>query len=372
MRTVAIYRHQLFQRSETFITQQAKALSRFRPVFTGRSVAADAPADAEIVSLGRVSAPQRWRHVLLRDNRLLAAGVSRYRPSLVHAHFGVEGVYALQLAQRLKVPLVTTFHGFDATTTLSGLVGSGKVSWMNYALHRRELARHGALFVCVSDYIRQRVLELGFPPARTVTHHIGIDTAVIRPGSPQRACKRIVHVARLVEKKGTAYLLSAFAAVAREEPHAELVIIGDGPLRKALTLQAQQLGVAAQVRFLGALPHEQVLTQVAGARVFCLPSVTARSGDAEGLPISILEAAAMGVPVLATRHSGIPDAVVDGVTGCLVAERDSDALAQCLRRLLGDADLSRDMGQAGRAMVEAKFDIRQQTGALEALYESIL
>jgi colanic acid/amylovoran biosynthesis glycosyltransferase len=372
MRTVAIYRHQLFQRSETFIAQQAGALAGFKPVYVGRSRAPGGPERAAVVTLMNAGRTRRWGQALLRDPATLAGGLRPHRPVLIHAHFGVEGVYALRLAKQLGIPLVTTFHGFDATTTLGGLLRSGKVSWINYALFRRQLASHGALFVCVSDYIRQRVLELGFPAARTVTHHIGIDTRTITPLPDRSTAKRILHVARLVEKKGTRYLLDAFARLASSDPEVELTIIGAGPLRADLEQQAQATGFGSRIRFLGAQPHAMVLEHLARANVFCLPSITARSGDAEGLPISILEAAALAVPVVATRHSGIPEAVVDGETGYLVAERDSAALADRIDRLLKDEGLSARLGRSARLNVEQRFDIKRQTLALEALYESVL
>jgi glycosyltransferase involved in cell wall biosynthesis len=283
----------------------------------------------------------------------------------------VEGLYALGLAKRLKVPLVTTFHGFDATTTRLALLRSRKASWIHYALFGRRLARHGDLFVCVSDYIRERVLAAGFPQRRVVRHYIGIDTKALRPATAP-AARSIVHVARLVEKKGTRYLIEAFTRVAKSDPEVELVIIGDGPLGQSLETLARSQLAGDRIRFLGTQANAMVLDRLSKAAVFCLPSVTARSGDLEGLPISILEAAAMGVPVVATLHSGIPEAVRDGENGYLVPERDVGALAERLAHLLANDGLRQAMGQAARRIVEERFNLRRQTAALEDLYESLL
>jgi len=290
---------------------------------------------------------------------------------LLHAHFGVEGVYAVPTARALGVPLVTTLHGFDVSVTRRQLLASRKPSWVNYVTWRRSLFETGATFVCVSEHIQRCAIEWGYPAERTLTLPIGVDTDVITP-VPLPQTPRIVHVARLVEKKGTTDLLHAFAAVRRAVPAAELVIIGDGPLREQLGALAKELGVAETVRFTGVRPHAEVLATVARSRALCLPSVTASNGDQEGLGMVLLEAAATGRPVVGTRHGGIPEAVVDDVTGYLVAERDPAALADRLVALLKDPDLCQRLGAGGRAFVEDRFDLSRQTAKLESLYGELM
>ncbi|MGH8582439.1 MAG: glycosyltransferase [Gammaproteobacteria bacterium] len=372
MRDALIYRHQLFKPSETFITCQAGALRRFRPVYAGRLALGEPPLGSRVATLQGANRLTVARQVLLRDPRPLHHRTRGYGPALIHAHFGVEGLYALGLAKRLKVPLVTTFHGFDATTTRLALLRSRKPAWIHYALFGRRLARHGDLFVCVSDAIRERVLAAGFPERRVVRHYIGIDTDALRPATAPAARKSIVHVARLVEKKGTRYLIEAFARVVKSDPDVELLIIGDGPLGRGLKALARSKISGDRIQFLGTQANAVVLNRLSKAAVFCLPSVTASSGDLEGLPISILEAAAMGVPVVATLHSGIPEAVRDGESGYLVPERDVGALAERLSHLLANDGLRQAMGQAARRLVEEKFNLQCQTAALEDLYESLL
>lgn len=291
--------------------------------------------------------------------------------TVLHAHFGVEGVYVTPTAKALGVPLVTTLHGFDVTITKKQLIASKKPSWINYVTWRTSLFEAGASFVCVSEYIRRRAIEWGYPAERTVVLPIGVDTDVIKP-VPFVGTPRIVHVARLVEVKGTADLLRAFAAVRRALPSAELVIVGDGPLRTRLGALATELGVAGAVRFLGALPHAEVLAEVGAAQVLCLPSATAASGAQEGLGMVLLEAAASGRPVVGTDHGGIPEAVVDGVNGYLVPERDPAALAERLLAVLTDPGLGERLGAAGRALVEGRYDLRTQTAKLESLYQDLL
>ena len=135
---------------------------------------------------------------------------------------------------KLDIPLVTTFHGFDATTSVNSLIRSRAPSWINYALFRNQLAKHGNLFICVSDYIRQKVIQLGFPEERTCVHYMGIDTQAVQARDPSLETRTLLHVARLVEKKGTEYLIRAFSEVARKDSDVQLIIIGDGPLKLRL------------------------------------------------------------------------------------------------------------------------------------------
>jgi glycosyltransferase involved in cell wall biosynthesis len=177
----------------------------------------------------------------------------------------------------------------------------------------------------------------------------------------------VVFVGRFVEKKGIDDLLSALASIRAAKPRA--VLIGDGPLEPQMRARAADLGV--QATFLGAQPPAEVARHLAASRMLVAPSRTARDGDTEGLPTTILEAAAVGLPVVSTRHSGIPEAVVDGETGLLGAEADPVALAGNIARLLDDEDLRRRLGRAARERVRARFDLSAQTERLEALYDEV-
>jgi glycosyltransferase involved in cell wall biosynthesis len=211
---------------------------------------------------------------------------------------------------------------------------------------------------------------MGFPPARTRIHYIGVDCRrfSLRDIAEERPI--ILHVARLVEVKGTVHLLRGFARLG--DRHAELVIIGDGPLAKQLAAEAATLGIAARVRFLGALPQAEVLGWMRQAAMLVLPSVRTSTGRIEGLGMVVLEAAASGVPVIGSDIGGIPEAVIDGETGFLVPERDEAALASRMALLLDDAAMRHRMGFAARALMERKFDLVGQTRALESLYDEVL
>ncbi|MBV9883942.1 MAG: glycosyltransferase [Sphingomonadaceae bacterium] len=351
---VAIFRAPLFNESETFVRAQAAGLDRYQPLLLGLEDKGNIP-------------PRLADRVLLKGARGwsgFAKRVRPYAPVLVHAHFATDGLRALALAERLGVPLVTHLRGYDVTRSTAFLLLSGRRSWLNYALRGAALRRRGALFLAVSDALRRQAIARGFPADLIRVHYNGVDLARFAPGAGDDIT--ILFVGRLVEKKGVEYLLEAFASVWRTRPEVRLVVIGDGPLRTRLERRAGE-----GVRFLGRQPPEAVADWMKRAALLAAPSVTASDGDSEGLPNTIVEAAAAGLPAVGTDHAGIPEAIVDGETGFIVPERDADSLAARLLTLLGNPDLRRRMGAAARALAERKFDFARQMNRLEAIYDEL-
>ena len=362
--------------SETFVTTQARALARYEPLVLARqrSGATDLPTlaasdhDPFGVRQGWL-ALSRSPAFFLQDERVRNL-------SLLHAHSGPEGVYALRLAERLAIPLVVTFHGQDATSRgwplFRSLCG---VTVVTYFLHLRRLRERGAAFIAVSDVVRDALLSRGFPPGKIHRHYIGVDTDTFRPlpETDRRGGERyILNVARHMPVKGVATLLRAFAEIAREHPAVTLMQVGAGPLTASLRQLTRELGLEERVRFLGLLPHERVLALMQRAEIAALTSETAASGAREALGMVLNEGSACGIPIVATRSGGIPEAVVDGETGLLSPERDVRSLAANLARLLRDGELRQRLGREGREFVCARFDLRKQTAELERLYDRVI
>ncbi|WP_174301082.1 glycosyltransferase [Caulobacter sp. S45] len=367
--TIGVFRLQLFKPSETFITTQAQALQRHRVVYVGRRLFGPAPPDAEVVSLGRGWAAS-LRLMLLRDPAPLLAALGQRRIDILHAHFAVDGVYAQALARRLKVPLVTTLHGFDVSRRRRSLLLSMRPALIHAVLGWRSLAREGALFLGVSQAVMEAALSRGAPSDRLRRHAIGVNLARLTPpgaGEPGL----IVHVGRLVEKKGASVLLDALAAIADRTPQARLAIIGEGPLQRRLEAQVARLALGGRVDLLGALDHEATLGWLSRACVVAAPSLTARNGDMEGLPTVVLEAAALGRAIVASDTGGTAEAVEDGVSALLVAPGDVEGLAEALARALGDARLAERLGSAARRRVERDYCLARQTQRLEGLYDEV-
>jgi colanic acid/amylovoran biosynthesis glycosyltransferase len=206
------------------------------------------------------------------------------------------------------------------------------------------IERAGA-FIAVSEYIRKRLLEQGYPDSKIILHRNGIDLDYFCPSSDVEREPIIVFVGRFVEKKGGEYLLDAARQLHESGVRFELVMIGGGPLESSLKAGRPERDSLPVHRL---HPGSEVRQWLNRASVVAIPSVVASDGDSEGLPTIQLEAQAMGAPVVATRHSGIPEGVIEGVTAELVDERDTRALAMALRSFLESRDKVRDFGEAGR------------------------
>lgn len=367
---MVIYRAPLFNASETFVRAHPAQLRRYRPLLAGLEDKGNIPGELRASTF----LPRHWSERLrgrLGNLDWLAPRLAPDRPVLIHAHFGPDGLTALPLAQRLGIPLVTSLRGYDVARTPRALLLSGRLSWMRYALWRERLMREGDLFLAVSDALRSMAIGAGYPAARTLTHYNGVDLAAFAPSGGDDG-KTILHVGRLVEKKGTAVLLIAFARVRAAHPGASLVVIGDGPRLPSLQKLSGGLGLADSVRFLGAQPPSVVAEWMRRAAVLAVPSLTARDGDAEGLPNVAVEAAASGLAVVGSDHSGTPEAIADGRSGFVVPAGEAEPLSARLVELLASAELRRSMGAAGRALAEARFDRQAQAQKLERLYDSVL
>ncbi|KQP17912.1 hypothetical protein ASF43_08585 [Pseudorhodoferax sp. Leaf267] len=225
-------------------------------------------------------------------------------------------------------------------------------------------------FIAVSEAVRKTAIAYGIAHDRVHVRYIGIDLQQFRPGGApvgERA-KRILYVGRMVEKKGGQHLIAAFAAVRARMPDAELIMIGDGPLLAQFQAQANSLGVPVQ--WMGRQPSDVVRREFEQASVFCLPSVTAENGDAEGLPIVIMEAQACGVPVVTSARGGATEGIVHGETGLAFAEGDVEGLTQALLRVLGEPGLAARMAEAAVPFARARFDLQRCTALLESDYDS--
>lgn len=325
-------------------------------------------------------APGHDRPYLLRalDPRLGVRSALSLRPYLetqdhlpprefdiLHCHFGPLGIRALR--QRtigtLSGRLAVTFHGME-------------MSQYRHLLSTREyrlLFDQGDLFLPVSERWRQRLLQAGCPPERTHVHHMGVRVED-RPIAPltHQGPPRLLSVGRLVEKKGFAYAIAAVGHIRDRHPDLEYIIVGEGPLRAALAQQIRDLELTNTVRLLGSRSNEEVQALMADADMLIAPSVTSATGDMEGIPVVLMEAMAAGLPVVSTFHSGIPELVEHGVTGFLVPERDSAALAEELITVLRRPDDLHAIRQAARTKVETDFNSSILNGLLVERFRSTL
>ena len=285
----------------------------------------------------------------------------RYRPSAVLAEYGTAGVGAMAACRRAGIPLVVHFHGYDASQR--------DVLLENASTYPR-LFEEAAAIVAVSRAMQQRLITMGAPSGKVYYNPYGVDCREFCGADPTKAAPSFVAVGRLTAKKAPETTLEAFAKVYRLWPTATLRIVGDGPLMTECRTRAGTLGIQDAVQFLGAQPPAVVREEMQRARCFVQHSVEASSGDSEGTPVAILEAGATGLPVVSTRHGGIPDVVIDGETGFLVDEDDVDGMAQCMLRLAEDPVLAGRLGDAARARIKSFFSMERSIAELWRIIQS--
>lgn len=368
-----LFSGRLLPASETFVRAQGENIKTFTPYYGGARFVEGLSLPAErccVVNsggqLGKISealfklwgvAPQFYRKL------------KTLNPALIHAHFGPCGALALPIAHQLNVPLVVTFHGFDAMMT-DEYARQDSISTKVY-LKRRESLKHNAKqFIAVSAFIRSKLMAQGFPEDKIRVHHIGVNTEFFQADASIPREPVVLFVGRLTEKKGCEYLIRAMSLAQQQIEQAELVILGDGPLRQDLEELARQK--LRRYRFLGFQPPDVVKDWMNRASILTVPSVTASNGDSEGLPMVVVEAQAMGLPIIGSIHAGIPEAVVHGETGFLFTERDWDAMAKYIVELLSYPDLWKQMSMNGQIRMRKHFDLAQQTAILETIYRSVL
>jgi colanic acid/amylovoran biosynthesis glycosyltransferase len=362
-RRVVIWRSALLSGSETFVRNHGDALTRWTPTYLG-ATRTDSPLARDTDLIAYPSEADRRAFLRLRLTgssprlrRLLAAA----RPDLVHAHFGGDGWLISGSAARLGVPLIVTTHGHDVTRQPS----SGGAKGLRYRRNLRTVFDRATTIIAVSEVIRAKALAYGADPAKVRVHYTGVPVPALT--SPAAKQWDVAFVGRFVAKKGLHDLITALGVLRPRRPRA--IIIGAGPLAADIRAYAWDLGVDAT--FAGSLPPAEVQQALAGSRLLVAPSRTAPDGDTEGLPTTVLEAGAIGLPVVSTTHSGIPEAVVDGETGLLGPEADPATLARNILRLLDDSSLRERLGRAARERVTTRFNLARQSALLEDLYDEL-
>lgn len=358
--------------SETFIRAQTNALSQFEPVYAGsrRVAGLDLPQDRiYTINQGQIKGRlEEFAFKLFGLAPSLAAKLSALNPVLLHAHYAANGVRVLPLARKLRLPLIVTFHGSDATATDLRYY-KPNFGHRRYLANKARLQKNGTLFLAVSEFLRRKLLEQGFPAEKIIVHYTGVNTKIFYPASTETS-PLILFVGRMVESKGVDFLIRAVTAVQHQLPELELVLVGDGPLRAKFEECARQS--LRRYTFLGAQGPEEVRRWMNRASIFCAPSVRAQSGSEEAFGMVYAEAQAVGKPVVAFDSGGVSEVVAHGCTGFLARERDWEALAKYILVLLENAGLRKRFGSAGRQRVLRHFDLEQCTKELEGIYAGVV
>ncbi len=292
-------------------------------------------------------------------------GIQTHHARVVHLYFGHIAPHWLPLLQVSPWPVVVSFHGADA--------GVG----MDHPVRRRLMAsvfQHAAAILARSQALLDDLAALGCPPEKLALNRTGIPLEEFpfleRPRQPDQPAV-LLQSGRLIAKKGYATTLRALAALRAQGKNLRLHIAGEGPLEPELRRLAAELGIAEAIHWLGFLRQDNLHHQLHTATLFAHPSETSADGNREGVPNGMLEAMATGLPVVATRHGGIPEAITHDQNGLLIDEGDHTALAAAIASLLDHPAQAAAIGRAAADSVRRHFSREASIASLEAIYDKI-
>lgn len=292
---------------------------------------------------------------------------------LIHAHFGRAGFYALPIVRELKVPLVTSFYGYD--------VSEYPFKYPQWRENYKQLFQRQAYALCLGAVMREKIINLGCPPEKAIIHHLGVDMNRIEfrlRKWEKKTPLRVLIAAAFREKKGIPIALEALGRLKTDLP-IEITIIGDAP-NTAAGAREKQLIMSILDRYdlrpvtsiMGDQPYSALIAQAYQHHIFLSPSLTAQDGDMEGTPMVLVDMAASGIPIVSTTHSDIPEIIRHNETGFLAEERSVDQVLGYLRWYAQNPDEWQRITKVGRRYVEQEFDRSIQNQRLAKIYEGLI
>jgi glycosyltransferase involved in cell wall biosynthesis len=290
-----------------------------------------------------------------------------HHPDVVLAEFGFHAIRVMHVARWSGVPLVVHFRGSDA---------SSESKFRRLEQRYRQLMHVASGFIVKSIPMSSTLQSLGAPAALVLISPSGADAALFRGASPETAPPMFLAVGRFVPKKGPLLTIAAFERLLSQLPESlasacRLVMVGDGPMLEAAKGLVRQQSLTTQVRFAGVLPPTEIAALMRQVRGFVQHSLVAPDGDSEGSPVAVMEAQLSGLPVVATRHAGIPEVVMDGSTGILVEEGDVQAMANAMAQLVRNPQLAARLGAAGQERMSLNFTVEHHLAAVSALLHRV-
>lgn len=360
--------------TENWIFNQINNLKRYQTV-----VYCHGTANLDIYPVGKIRSAN-WTFFNLAWNKIFKfypwfiLYLLKDKPSLIHAHFGFSGYGFLKLKQMFQIPLITSFYGQD----LSML----PVQSPQWKKRYTQLFEKGDCFLVEGNHMKQCLRQLGCPEEKIIVQHLGVDLNKIKFSARKLRKNQAIKIlisASFREKKGVPLAVEALGIVKEKNPKLKLklTIIGDSPGNNSgvqektkILDQVKKYHLAKDINFLGYQPYSVFLEQLYKHHIFLSPSITASDGDTEGgVPVSLIEASASGMPVLSTTHCDIPEAILNGKSGYLTPERDPFALADKLDFLVSHPKIWGEMGNAGRSHLGKNYNLKEQIKKLEKIYD---
>jgi len=303
------------------------------------------------------SDPLRSRTVALR--RFIRAE----RIQAVLAEYGPTGVSVMEACEIERIPLIVHFHGFDAHQ---------RETLQTFGKEYPRMFEMASSIVAASRHMRDRLVALGARADKVRVNPYGVDASLFCGADPESAAPVFVAVGRFVDKKGPCLTLLAFKQVLDQCEEARLIMVGDGPLLEACKQLAKAVNISWAVEFSGVRTSLEIADTMRKARAFVQHSIRTSDGDSESLGVVFLEAGSSGLPVVATRHDGIPEVVIHCETGLLVEESNVHEMAGCMLQLAKNPALAARLGRRARERICAEFSIEKSIDGLWAIIKNAI
>ncbi|MEX0929154.1 MAG: glycosyltransferase [Balneolales bacterium] len=351
--------------SETFINRLVRNHKDFEPVIAtafkkkyceGLNVY-EMPSDgiSGLINLGQLRFNQ--------SPAFLNSVIEKENPSVIHGHFALDSYRLLRVARKHRIPLIVNFYGYDVIRLPK------EFGWKT---RYKTLSARADHFIAGSLDMKLNLIRLGFPEERIEIIKLGLDMSNIHFKHRTRTGPRLMMVGRMVEKKGFEYALKAVSILTKREYPVHLNLFGDGPLAPSLKKLCRDLDITRAVTFNGQTGNKQIVDQLYHHDMLLSPSIQAKDGDREGIPQTIVEGMASGIPVIGSTHAGIPELLIDEQTGLLTGERDPEAIARSVVKLMDHPKLVSHISLAGRDKVELDHSIHKLVHATENLYTKVI
>ena len=300
-----------------------------------------------------------------KKNYTKEALISRYLQEhhidVVLAEYGTAGSFITPICKNLDIPLLVHFHGFDA---------SRKDTLNNFKKGYELMFSYATKIIVASNAMKQALVGQGCPETKLLINTCGPHPDYLNI-EPDLESNYIISVGRHTYKKAPYLTILAFQEVLKKHPHLKLKMIGDGELFDVSKNLVKSLGLENNIILLGALERKEIIKHLQSAFLFVQHSLVASNGDSEGTPVGIIEAMAAGLPVVSTRHAGIPDVVIENETGFLVDENDINQMASYILKITDDRKLAKCLGRKGKARILSEFTLQKHIATIDCLIQEI-
>ena len=364
MRSVLHYKTKYLNRSETFIDRLVRNHQEYEPsvlCYEAKSFTDGLPV-YESPKKGVARLTNLTAFHLNLPLPYYTSTIRQLQPDVIHAHFGYDAYKLIGPAQKNNVPLVVSFYGSDVSRLPS------EFGWQK---RYKKLADAGSHFIAATEFMKGQLIDLGFPEDKISVVPFGINLSDFSFREDYNPTNQVMMIGRMVEKKGFEYAIRAVAELQKRDKSVTLNLFGEGPLRGELERLTQKLKLTGQVHFHGYTPISEIIQKLDEHAVLLAPSVTAEDGDKEGLPNTILEGMAKGIPVIATDHAAIPEAIQNGKTGFLTHERNIEQISDKISYVVEGADNIDEIRYAARKYIEDHHSVKHMVNNVESIYKSV-